>query len=30
MERSQHNVSEAARLLGLTWPALAYRLKKSP
>lgn len=30
MERSQHNVSEAARLLGLTRPALAYRLKKSP
>jgi DNA-binding NtrC family response regulator len=30
MERSQQNVSEAARLLGMTRPALAYRLKKSP
>lgn len=28
MQRSQQNVSEAARLLGLTRPALAYRLKK--
>jgi transcriptional regulator with PAS, ATPase and Fis domain len=28
MERSQQNVSEAARLLGMTRPALAYRLKK--
>ena len=30
MARSQQNVSEAARLLGMTRPALAYRLKKSP
>ncbi|MOA19311.1 Bacterial regulatory protein, Fis family [compost metagenome] len=28
MQRSRHNVSRAARLLGLTRPALAYRLKK--
>ncbi|MOA28149.1 Arginine utilization regulatory protein RocR [compost metagenome] len=28
MRRSQQNVSEAARLLGMTRPALAYRLKK--
>ena len=28
MRRSQDNVSRAARLLGLTRPALAYRLKK--
>ncbi|MFJ4247546.1 helix-turn-helix domain-containing protein [Pseudomonas sp. NPDC089741] len=30
MERSQHNASETARLLRLTRPALAYRLKKHP
>lgn len=30
MARSQQNVSEAARLLGITRPALAYRLKKLP
>ncbi|MOA55464.1 Bacterial regulatory protein, Fis family [compost metagenome] len=30
MKRAQNNVSEAARLLGMTRPALAYRLKKSP
>ncbi|MDB6145705.1 MAG: dmpR [Pseudomonas sp.] len=30
MKRSQQNVSEAARLLGMTRPALAYRLKKLP
>jgi len=29
MELAQQNVSQAARLLGLTRPALAYRLKKS-
>lgn len=29
MERSNQNVSKAARILGLTRPALAYRLKKS-
>lgn len=29
MQRSKHNVSRAARLLGLTRPALAYRLKKA-
>jgi DNA-binding NtrC family response regulator/predicted hydrocarbon binding protein len=29
MELSQQNVSQAARMLGLTRPALAYRLKKS-
>ena len=29
MARSDRNVSEAARLLGMTRPALAYRLKKS-
>lgn len=29
MEQANHNVSKAARLLGLTRPALAYRLKKS-
>lgn len=29
MEMSKQNVSEAARILGLTRPALAYRLKKS-
>lgn len=29
MDMSRQNVSEAARLLGLTRPALAYRLKKS-
>jgi transcriptional regulator with GAF, ATPase, and Fis domain len=28
MRRSQHKVSRAARLLGVTRPALAYRLKK--
>ena len=28
LQRSRHNVSRAARLLGLTRPALAYRLKK--
>ncbi|NQD93045.1 sigma-54-dependent Fis family transcriptional regulator [Pseudomonas sp. CrR25] len=28
MSRAQQNVSEAARLLGMTRPALAYRLKK--
>lgn len=30
MRRTQQNVSEAARLLGMTRPALAYRLKKLP
>jgi DNA-binding NtrC family response regulator/predicted hydrocarbon binding protein len=30
MKRTQQNVSEAARLLGMTRPALAYRLKKLP
>ncbi|MFJ3524786.1 sigma 54-interacting transcriptional regulator [Pseudomonas sp. NPDC090203] len=30
LDRSQQNVSEAARLLGMTRPALAYRLKKGP
>ncbi|WP_095192482.1 sigma-54-dependent Fis family transcriptional regulator [Pseudomonas sp. Irchel 3A7] len=30
MDRAKQNVSEAARLLGLTRPALAYRLKKLP
>ncbi|MCY1416588.1 Phenol regulator MopR [compost metagenome] len=30
MARCKQNVSEAARLLGMTRPALAYRLKKSP
>lgn len=30
MERAGLNVSEAARLLGMTRPALAYRLKKKP
>ncbi|MGH8381942.1 sigma 54-interacting transcriptional regulator [Pseudomonas sp.] len=30
MERTRQNVSEAARLLGMTRPALAYRLKKLP
>ncbi|MCY1429766.1 Transcriptional regulatory protein ZraR [compost metagenome] len=30
LKRSQQNVSEAARLLGMTRPALAYRLKKQP
>jgi len=30
MKRAQNNVSEAARLLGMTRPALAYRLKKLP
>nr|WP_314577951.1 sigma 54-interacting transcriptional regulator [uncultured Pseudomonas sp.] len=30
LDRSQQNVSEAARLLGMTRPALAYRLKKAP
>ncbi|RBP32248.1 regulatory Fis family protein [Marinobacter pelagius] len=29
MERANQNVSKAARILGLTRPALAYRLKKS-
>lgn len=29
MERASQNVSKAARILGLTRPALAYRLKKS-
>lgn len=29
MERAKQNVSKAARILGLTRPALAYRLKKS-
>jgi transcriptional regulator with GAF, ATPase, and Fis domain len=29
MEQANQNVSKAARLLGLTRPALAYRLKKS-
>lgn len=29
MELAQQNVSQAARMLGLTRPALAYRLKKS-
>jgi transcriptional regulator with PAS, ATPase and Fis domain len=29
MEQASQNVSKAARLLGLTRPALAYRLKKS-
>lgn len=28
MERARQNISEAARLLGMTRPALAYRLKK--
>jgi len=30
MDRANQNVSEAARLLGITRPALAYRLKKLP
>ncbi|WP_246237973.1 helix-turn-helix domain-containing protein [Pseudomonas akapageensis] len=30
LKRSRQNVSEAARLLGMTRPALAYRLKKQP
>jgi len=30
LKRSQQNVSEAARLLGMTRPALAYRMKKLP
>ncbi|WP_447749045.1 sigma 54-interacting transcriptional regulator [Pseudomonas nicosulfuronedens] len=30
MTRCRQNVSEAARLLGMTRPALAYRLKKAP
>ena len=30
LKRSQNNVSEAARLLGMTRPALAYRLKTLP
>ncbi|MFD2645194.1 sigma-54-dependent Fis family transcriptional regulator [Pseudomonas japonica] len=30
MERAGQNVSEAARLLGMTRPALAYRLRKLP
>lgn len=30
LKRTQQNVSEAARLLGMTRPALAYRLKKRP
>lgn len=30
MDRANQNVSEAARLLGMTRPALAYRLKKLP
>lgn len=30
MQRCGQNVSEAARLLGVTRPALAYRLKKAP
>ena len=30
MTRCRQNVSEAARLLGMTRPALAYRLKKTP
>lgn len=30
LDRSRQNVSEAARLLGMTRPALAYRLKKGP
>jgi DNA-binding NtrC family response regulator len=30
LKRAQQNVSEAARLLGMTRPALAYRLKKQP
>ncbi|MGE8302944.1 MULTISPECIES: sigma-54-dependent Fis family transcriptional regulator [Pseudomonas] len=30
MARCRQNVSEAARLLGMTRPALAYRLKKAP
>ncbi|MEH6501798.1 MAG: sigma 54-interacting transcriptional regulator, partial [Pseudoalteromonas distincta] len=29
MKRSEQNISQAARLLGLTRPALAYRLKKN-
>ncbi|MNN96168.1 Bacterial regulatory protein, Fis family [compost metagenome] len=29
MRRSQNKVSRAARLLGVTRPALAYRLKKA-
>jgi DNA-binding NtrC family response regulator len=29
MELAQQNVSQAARILGLSRPALAYRLKKS-
>jgi len=28
MEKAEQNVSQAARLLGLSRPALAYRLKK--
>ncbi|MNV85898.1 Bacterial regulatory protein, Fis family [compost metagenome] len=30
MTRCRQNVSEAARLLGMTRPALAYRLKRTP
>lgn len=30
LQRARQNVSEAARLLGMTRPALAYRLKKAP
>jgi DNA-binding NtrC family response regulator/predicted hydrocarbon binding protein len=30
LKRTQQNVSEAARLLGMSRPALAYRLKKTP
>ncbi|WP_271410508.1 sigma-54-dependent Fis family transcriptional regulator [Pseudomonas sp. Q1-7] len=30
MKRARNNVSEAARLLGMTRPALAYRLKRRP
>lgn len=30
MKRTRQNVSEAARLLGISRPALAYRLKKKP
>jgi transcriptional regulator with GAF, ATPase, and Fis domain len=29
MDLAQQNVAQAARILGLTRPALAYRLKKS-
>ncbi len=28
IERAENNVAEAARLLGMTRPTLAYRLKK--